>query len=189
MGAAYSGYFFVPTGFDKMIVDAQDVFAVGYTGTTKYEAAGSEVLMCAFFTNDQYVPVFSMIYVGKLGFFELSKSKSGRAAIENAFSVICPNLTYPVQDLKNLKKQIKADGNVKGNIDLKFMLNEISNASSDVGVFGEYRMKSSLSEQTSKMLDEYGYILDTEINQILKLDKMFNRKYWEKQVERIGKNV
>jgi ribosomal protein S8 len=69
------------------------------------------------------------------------------------------------------------------------MLNEISNASSDVGVFGEYRMKSSLSEQTSKMLDEYGYILDTEINQILKLDKMFNRKYWEKQVERIGKNV
>ena len=39
------------------------------------------------------------------------------------------------------------------------------------------------------MLDEYGYILDNEAMQILKMDKMFNGKFWKKQLERIAKKV
>ena len=75
MGAAYTGNFFVPTAFEKTIVDAEDVFAVGYTNDYKLQVDGQEVILCAVFTNDPYIPVFPMIYIGKLGFFEIMKSK------------------------------------------------------------------------------------------------------------------
>lgn len=187
MGAAYTGNFFVPTGFEKTIVDAEDVFAVGYTNDYKLQADGQEVILCAVFTNDPYIPVFPMIYIGKLGFFELMKSKKGREGVSALFESICPNLTYPVQDLKQLKKQLKADGNVKGNIDLKTMLDKISDAASSFGIFNTKEMHSDLYPSSAAMLDEYGYIQEEQINQILKMDKMFNRNYWEKQIKRLSK--
>ena len=186
MGAAYSGYFFVPTAFEKTIVDAQDVFAVGYTSDYKLQDSKSEVILCAVFTNDPYIPVFPMIYVGKLGFFEIMKSKKGRQGVNALFEAMCPNLTYPVQDLKQLKKQIKADGSVKGNIDQKFMLDKISDASSSSGIFDTESMHSDLYPSSAEMLDAYGYIQETQINQIMKMDKMFNRKYWQKQIKRLA---
>lgn len=187
MGAAYTGNFFVPTRFEKTIVDAEDVFAVGFTNDYKLQADGQEVILCAVFTNDPYIPVFPMIYIGKLGFFELMKSKKGREGVSALFESICPNLTYPVQDLKQLKKQLKTDGNVKGNIDLKTMLDKISDASSSFGIFNTKEMHSDLYPSSAAMLDEYGYIQEEQINQILKMDKMFNRKYWEKQIKRLSK--
>ena len=187
MGAAYTGNFFVPTGFEKTIVDAEDVFAVGYTNDYKLQADGQEVILCAVFTNDPYIPVFPMIYIGKLGFFELMKSKKGREGVSALFESICPNLTYPVQDLKQLKKQLKTDGNVKGNIDLKTMLDKISDASSSFGIFNTKEMHSDLYPSSAAMLDEYGYIQEEQINQILKMDKMFNRNCWEKQIKRLSK--
>lgn len=188
IGAAYSGYFFVPTGFDETIVDAEDVFAVGYTTDHKLKTQGakSEVILCAVFTNDPYIPVFPMIYTGKLGFFEIMKSKSGRKGVSATFELMCPNLTYPVQDLKALKKQIKADDSVNGQIDKKFMLDQISMASSSIGLFDTEIMHSTLLPRATIMLDEYGYIEQTRIDQILKMDKMLNRRYWQKQIKRLA---
>ena len=48
-------------------------------------------------------------YVGKTGFFELTKSKKGRASVNALFEAMCPNLTYPVGDIKQLKKQISQE--------------------------------------------------------------------------------
>lgn len=187
MGAAYSGYFFVPTHYEGMIVDAEDVFAVGYTSDYKLQAETSEVILCAVFTNDPYVPVFPMIYVGKKGFFELSKSKKGRASVSALFEDMCPNLTYQVGDLKQLKKQIKQDGLVKGNLDIKFVLDQISKASVSSGLFDTKKMHSYLLSGSATMLDRIGYIQESEVDKILKMDKMFNRKYWEKQIKRLSK--
>lgn len=186
VGAAYTGYFFVPTAYEKTIVDAQDVFAVGFTNDYKLEAANSEVILCAIFTNDPYIPVFPMIYVGKLGFFEIMKSKKGRQTVADSFEAMCPNLTYPVQDLDKLKKQIKAEGSVKGNIDMKLMLDKILDASVSSGIFNTKKMHSDLLPASADMLDQYGYIQEAEINEILKMDKMFNRNYWKKQIERLA---
>lgn len=186
MGAAYTGNFFVPTAFEKTIVDAEDVFAVGYTNDYKSQVDGQEVILCAVFTNDPYIPVFPMIYIGKLGFFEIMKSKKGRDGVNALFESICPNLTYPVEDLKQLKKQIKADGAVKGNIDLKVMLNKISDAETSFGIFNTKEMHSDLYPSSAEMLDVYGYIQENQINQILKMDKMFNRNYWNKQIKRLS---
>ncbi len=186
MGAAYTGYFFVPTQYEKTIVDAQDVFAVGYTNDYKLEAAKSEVILCAVFTNDPYIPVFPLVYVGKLGFFEIMKSKKGRQGVEALFESICPNLTYPVQDLKKLKKQIKSDGSVNGKIDQKTMLDMISSAEVSAGIFNTKDMHSDLLPSSADMLDQYGYIQEEQINQILKMDKMFNRNYWKKQIKQLS---
>lgn len=127
-----------------------------------------------------------MIYVGKLGFFEIMKSKKGRQGVVELFESMCPNLTYPVQDLKMLKKQIKADGGVKGNIDQKMMLDRISDASISYGIFNTKKMHSELYPSSADMLDQYGYIQEDQINQILKMDKMFNRNYWNKQIKRLS---
>lgn len=186
-GAAYTGQFFIPTIYDKLVVDAEDVFAVGYTSDYKMSGYDSDVILCAVFTNDPYIPVFPMVYVGKIGFFEVMKSKKGRQGVAELFELMCPNLTYPVQELNKLKKQIKAEGGVKGNIDLKFMLNNVSNACDKSGIFKASELSSYLSTSTASMLDEYGYIHEDEINRILKMDKMFNKSYWKKQMKRLAK--
>lgn len=186
MGAAYTGYFFVPTAFEKVIVDNEDIFAVAFTNDYKLQADKAEVILCAIFTNDPYMPVFPMIYVGKLGFFEIMKSKKGRASVADLFESICPNLTYPVSDLKQLKKTIKSEDSVKGNIDKKSMLDYISSAEVSVGIFDTKQMHSDLYPSSATMLDEYGYIEESQINQIMHMDKMFNRRYWQKQIKRLS---
>ena len=186
MGAAYTGSFFAPTEFDTAFVDAKDVFAVGYTSDFQLDGAGSEVILCAIFTNDKYMPVFPMIYVGKLGFFEIFKSKKGRQSVNDLFETICPNLTYPVQDLKQLKKQIKSENSVKGNFDVKFMLDRISDASLSMRIFDTKKMYSNLHAGSAEILDANGYIQEHQINEILKMDKMFNRRYWQKQIKRLA---
>ncbi len=185
MGAAYTESFFVPTQYEKTIVDAQDVFAVGYMSTYKQEVKGGDVILCAVFTNDPYIPAFPVVYIGKMGLFEIFNSKKGRQGVQALFESICPNLTYPVQELDKLRKQIKSDGSVKGNIDLKAMLDMILSAESETGVFNTKVMQSELMPASADMLDQYGFIQETQINEILKLDKMFNRNYWNKQIKRL----
>ena len=187
IGAAYTNKFFVPTAFSKTIVDAQDVFAVAYTDDFKLQSATDEVILCAVFTNDPYIPVFPMAFLGKLGFFEIRKSKKGREGAAQLFEGMCPNLTYPVQDLKQLKKQIKSEDTVKGKIDKQFMLDRISDASLSSGIFDTKKMFDALLPDSAAMLDKIGYIQQEEINSILKMDKMFNRNYWSKQIERVLK--
>lgn len=182
MGAVYSGTFFVPTGYDEIIVDAADVFAVGYTSDYKLKIEDGEAILCAVFTNDPYVPVFPMLYVGKKGMFEMVKSKKGRESVGALFESMCPNLTYPVGDIKNLKKQIKQEGIVRGNVDMQLILTQISNASASAGIFDTKKMYSNLSISSLLMLDRLGYVQDEQVNNLLHLDKMFNRKFWEKQI-------
>lgn len=187
MGSAYSGEFFVPTHYEGMIVDAKDIFAVGYTSDYKLSGGNTEVILCAIFTNDPYVPVFPMIYVGKIGFFSVTKSKKGREGVNALFESMCPNLKYPVGDIKQLKKMIKQEETIKGNLESKFMLDQISNASVSSGIFDTKKMHSDLLPGSATMLDRIGYIQEEEVNQILKMDKMFNRNYWNKQIERLSK--
>lgn len=185
MGAVYTDRFFCPTYYDRMIVDAADVFAVGFTSDHKIQDGSKEVILCSIFTNDPYVPVFPMVYVGEIGLFEISKSKKGRESVAALFESMCPNLTYPVGDIKQLKKQIKQEGMVRGKLDSKFVLEQISNASVSVGLFDTTKMSSYISSATSNLLDSIGYIHEEQINSILKMEKMFNRNYWNKQLKNL----
>ena len=186
LGAAYSGRFFCSTDYSKMIVDAADVFAVGYTSDSRFNSDLEEAILCVVFTNDPYVPVFPMVYIGKKGLLEFKKSKKGREGVEALFSAMCPNLKYPVCDIKQLKKQMKQEGEVKGRLDDKFMLEQLDNASCGKGIFDTRSMNGRLSDDSAAMLDSIGYIQDIEQDIILKMDKMFNRNYWNKQIKRIS---
>lgn len=187
LGAAYNDYFFVPTLFDKMIVDTEDIFAVGYTKNKDIKVEKQEVILCAVFTNDPYIPVFPMVYLGQLGGFDFSKSKKGRESVKELFELICPNLTYPVDDLKNLKREIKGAEPVKGNIEKKDMLQYISKAELGVGIFNTKQLSDTLLPGSSEMLDEYGYIQEDQINVILKMDKTLNRNFWNKMIQKLSK--
>lgn len=112
MGAAYTDSFFAPTGYESTIVDAEDVFAVGFTSDYRLKGNNEEVILCAVFTNDPYIPVFPMVYLGKKGMFELMSPKS------------------------------------------------------------------------AKMLENIGYLQETEVSKIMRLDKMLNRRYWKKQLKK-----
>lgn len=183
IGAGYTEQFFVPTSYEGLIVDAKDIFAVGFGTDFKLHSGSDEVILCAVFTNDPYVPVFPMVYVGKTSFFELTKSKKGRANVSAIFESICPNLTYEVGDLKQLKKQIKNDGSVKGKLDSQFVLDKIEDALCSRGLFNTKDMYSNMYASSATMLDEMGYIYEEDIDEILKMDKMFNRNYWSKQIK------
>lgn len=187
MGAVYTENFFVPTACDGLIVDAQSVFAVGYT--TAYgvntEDKRTEVILCAVFTNDPYVPVFPMIFTGQKRLFEILKSKKGREGVVELFTQMCPNLTYPVCTLKDLKKQIKTENEVRGNIDCKEMLRLIGSASSEFGLFDGKQMSSSLSFFSASMLDSICYMEESEAFRILKMDKFFRKRFWKKYMKNV----
>lgn len=161
-GSAVSTRFVSLMDFQRTIVDMEDVFAVGFTSTPKIGNSGEDAVLCAIFTNDPYIPVFPMIWFGKLNFLELRKSKKTRKAITEFFEKVCPNLTYPVQELKLLKKQIKSDKSVNGNIATKDMLSYISKARSGSGIFNAEKMSVYVPLGTQQMLSDYGYHIVTE---------------------------
>lgn len=185
MGAAFGPGFFVPSYYEGVIVDAESIFAVGMSWNTKIQFENSEAILCAVFTNDPYIPIFSMMFVGKKGFFEVIKSKKGREAVAELFTSVCPNLTYPVSELKNIKKQIKQEGIVRGNLDSKFVLEQIRKAKYSEGLFSSEKLYDNLTIKTRDLLDSIGYIVDYEIDSLLFMDKTSNRKFWNKHMNKL----
>lgn len=192
MGAAYGQGFFVPTKYENMIVDAEDVFAVGYTTDIKDLQAAKErkdSVLCVVFTNDPYVPAFPMIYEGKMRIYEVFKSKKVREGVAAKFELGCPNLTYPVCDVKQLKKLLKQEEEVRGNLSKEFMLKQIDDITGGWGMFNSKKMTHELPYRSVQMIEEMGYIQDNEIDELLKMDKMFNRNFWTKQLDRLNKSL
>lgn len=84
------------------------------------------------------------------------------------------------------EKQMKEGGPIKGNIDQKKVMEFISSAMSDSGIFNAKNLSAYVTLESENLLNTYGYIEDTEINNILKMDKMFNRNYWNKQINKLS---
>lgn len=181
-GAAYASLCYVLTSFEKVVIHVEDIFAVGIVSLGSDSSVTVENLLCVYFTNDPYVPVFSIATSGKLGMFEMSKSKKGRENLAEMIQTRCPNLTYPVCDIQKLKKQIKAEDTVRGNIDKKFMLKQISDATAQNGIFQVKEFKKYISSDTAKLLSQYNMFLEDEIHSILRMDERSRRKFWEKHM-------
>lgn len=185
LGAAYSGKFFLPTQYEGVIVDSADVFAVGYTTDFKLqtpESASSEVILCGVFTNDPYIPAFPMVYVAKTGFFDIIKSKRGRAGVNSLFESMCPYLTYPVGDIKDLKKQIKQEGTLNSKMDMELAINLMDDLYGGSGIFNTKKMVDSLPYGSKSLLDDMGYITEEDIQSILRLDNSACGRFWKKQM-------
>ena len=179
LGAAYTSRFFVPTYGKGMVVDAEDIFAVCYTSDYRLTANSSEVILCAVFTNDPYIPVFPMVFLGKTGMFELLKSKKGRENVKATFESNCPKLTYPVMELKEMKKIVKKEESVRGNIDKKFMLKNMEDAHYSSGLFDTRGLSERLGEYTEALMEEYGYYPVTVINEEIGMGDKKIAKFWK----------
>lgn len=176
-GAYLTSHFIGLTDFEGTIVDMEDVFAAAYTSVRLSKDATTESIMSVAFTNDPYIPVFAMVTDGEVGLFSM-KSKSGRKNLEAIFSGLCPNLAYPVMELKELKKTVKEEGS-KGKISDADMLKYISDASSKTGLFTAMFIMDDLSGADLDTLYSYGYIPEPEIRKLLKMDKIFVGSFWE----------
>lgn len=187
MGSAYSKYFYMPTQYEGVIVDSEDIFAVGYTTGYKVNVGTNEAILCAVFTNDPYIPVFTMVFIGVVSIFDFVKSKKGRIAVNSWFEYACPNLTYQVGDFKQLKKQIKQNGDIKGNIDKEFIMDQMYNASSGKGIFAAKNLNDALNAVSKNMLSKMGYILEDDIVAILNTGKRADRKFWGKKLQELSK--
>lgn len=187
IGACYSNTFFVPTYYDGVIVETQDVFAVAMMTDHKYKDTSREGILCAVFTNDPYIPAFAIEFSGKKGLFEVLKSKGARNELVEMFAEMCPNLTYPVCDIKELKKQLKQDGMVKGNPDMETMTKLLDDLYYHSGIFNVGRMEERLSDTSRRMLSKIGYVEESAIFEKLELDKkgsFWTRKLIEYKGER-----
>lgn len=186
MGSGIGGSFFLPTQFEGTIVDSDDIFAIAYTEAPLLSDSHTETIMVAFFTNDPYIPAFPLLVAGKKSFFE-SKSKEVRSTIVSMFTNSTINRTYPVCDIKELKKTIKKEGSVRGNIEYKKMLSLISNASSNVGVFRTKDMHEYLLPGTLDLLDQIGYMDDETVYNIMHVKNRKADLYWQKQENKFAK--
>lgn len=108
-GMAYAGRIIAPTELDGVIIDACDVFAVGFM-TSKKRLVDKECIVAVIFTKDPYIPAYAMMMLGKISGLEISVSRRGRCAIADFLKFLCPNIEYPVQDIHKLAKKIVADG-------------------------------------------------------------------------------
>lgn len=186
MGACFTGGFYALTGFPKVVIDVRDVFAVGITSLSGLKVENGEAILCAVFTNDPYIPVFPMVYGGKLGFFEIMKSKKGRKGVAALFELTCPNLQYPVMEMKKLKKQIKADGAVRGNISMDKMLDYLDDAEYASGIFKASEQTPLVYPQAQEMLASYGYYDSDTFRKIINDSGMFAKRFWQKQIKRLA---
>ena len=186
MGACFTGGFYALTGFPKVVIDVNDVFAVGIASLPGMKLENDEAILCAVFTNDPYIPVFPMVYGGKLGFFEIMKSKKGRKGVAALFELTCPNLQYPVMEMKKLKKQIKADGAVKGNINMDKMLEYLDDAAYTSGIFKASEQTEIVYPQAQEMLASYGYFNSDTFYDIINSSGMFGNRFWQKQIKRLA---
>lgn len=190
LGHGSTGCFYVLSKYDDVVVDTEDIFAVGFTSDLKLEFSKTgEVILCAVFTNDPHVPVFPVVYFGKRGLFEAFKSKKGREAVKFIFNTMCPNLKYPVDDLKQLKKIIKESDHIEGNLDKEFMLDKISDARTGSGIFKTDKMVIDLTPETMKTLEGYGFYTEDEIKMQLGLDRVFGGSFWRKEIERVSEEM
>lgn len=58
------------------------------------------------------------------------------------------------------------------------------NASNGSNIFNTKKLYSELSPKSAKMLENIGYLQETEVSKIMRLDKMLNRRYWNKQLKK-----
>ena len=123
---------------------------------------------------------------------EKPKNREGRKTLRRVSMLLkrmCPNLAYPVEDMKELKRIIRSEPLVRGSVDKAFMLEKLSEASLRLGIFDTTQMRAELPARSAAMLDAYGYIQDREIDGILRVEGGAGGRFWERQVNRIARRA
>lgn len=169
LGAINIGKFFVLTQFEKIIVDCNDVYAVGFVKDSVTSDSKVDTLLCAFFTNDPYVPIFPMIQFEEKESRNPFKNQKAHEKTTQFFEEMCPNLKYPVTDLKELDKIVKHEEKTRGILDKQFMRDQIYNAEFEHGIFNSSKKFIDINISTQEMLNDLGYLSLEEFVSLLQI--------------------
>ncbi len=135
--------FILSHGYPGVILDFEKVFAAAYKPVDNFMIntdSKEQAYALYFFSNDPFVPALGMtVVVGStLGAFSFGSDKRNREdTVKEMLKASCTALTYPIQTIKDLKKQIKSEGTVKGSIAPDFMMALVEQAEKEKGVMND----------------------------------------------------
>ena len=183
--------FFSLTSFPGVIIDYQDVFAIGLVSNVKVNKykTGTDTVVCVLFTNDPYVPAFPLWYCYDLKFGELISSKQARVDISNAYKGVCPNLTYPIMEVKDLLNIIKREPEVKGNINKQTMEKLLMEANNCSGIFDTEEYDNYMPDEVANLLESYGYIRGKVAEQCIGMESKPIRDFWMFHMKNLANTV
>jgi len=161
LGMCYAEGIFAPVDFDGTIVDADDVFAAVYSYDIDFtirKKATDKFVLWVLFTNDPYLPVLPLVYIQSVNFGELLINKKRNDFIP-VIEKQCPNLKYPVSNLKEFEKIIQSEYTVRSSkLDKEFILQQIYDAMNRINLFEPMSISYELGGMSREMLTENGYI-------------------------------
>lgn len=182
-----SNYFILSHAYPGLILDFDSVFAAAYKPINNFMIntnAKEQAYEFCFFTNDPFVPALGItIVIGStLGLFSLGSDKRNREdSAKSMLTALCPNLTYPVVNIKDLKKQVKSEGTVKGNIAPDFMAALIDLAEKEKGFFSDISgVQRELYVGMEILMSRNGFFTTEEASDSIKT--MFDKnalKFWK----------
>ena len=86
-------------------------------------------------------------------------------------------------DIKELKKQIKSEKKINGNLSREFVFKHLDDAAAGWGMYNTNKMASCLSEDSEEIIEDMGYMAFAKISQLLALNDVCKEKFWREQFE------
>ena len=175
--------------YDGVAVDMDSVFAVAYTKNLFFKSDISEQpYLCALFTNDPYFPAIGMTFlpVTSKSFLamERTKNKDRVEHLKEILPKIFPNLKYPVMDMKDMKKLVKNEGQVRDNsMNYELMLDLLGNGLSSPFWGIDSIMPETMPSGIATAIQDYGYVSISDVITWLGLEDRAIRKSWKPYID------
>ncbi len=174
----------LPDLYYGTVAEMIDVFAVGFHQLGYDRKNGTEIVLYLLLTNDPYLPAFPMVTSLKVGSLQM-KSRSGRKVYETFFTLICPNLAYPISRLKELKNLILESGTVRGNMSPDIAAKCINNAIKGNGMYSQcYGMAKImegfdfLSEDMEEFMNRHRLLSYDKVHEMMCGGNRRMRNFW-----------
>lgn len=170
--------------YDGVAVDADSVFAIAITKNIFFDAKiTEEPYLCALFTNDPYFPVIGMTFLPTTSrsflALERTKNKERVGHLQEILPKIFPNLTYPIMSMKDMKKLVKQEDSVRGNMNPALMIALLDKGVSIPFWNIDSLMQDFMPSGISMAIQNYGYISINDVFTWLNLEDPAICEYWK----------
>lgn len=152
--------FITITGFEDLIVETKDVFAITINPVIKITGPLVGYLSISFFTNNPLIPYFSTVIDGKVSVFS-KKKKQFEQAISDSLMGYCRNLRYRIDSPDKIKSLVMQDANYSATINREGFVELLKEADLGIGYFNTdelYELSCKDKEWDKSLHAAMGYI-------------------------------
>lgn len=126
--------FITITGYEDLIVETKDVFAITINPVMKISGPLVGYLRISFFTNNPLVPYFATVVDGKVSVFS-KKKKQFQQALNDSLTGYCGNLKYRIDSPDKIKDLVMQDANYSATINREHFMELLQDANLGTGDF------------------------------------------------------